>query len=100
MRRSRYGLRVRFEMRMELMEEADEKGSGPLRFGVAGRVIDLHGRLPFVKVDALAYHGFRQFEDTKPNRHAALVRRLHFSRNQSVDFWKDSQGSPATERCF
>ncbi len=79
MRSSRYGLRVRFEMRMELMEEADEKGSGPLRFGVAGRVIDLHGRLPFVKVDALAYHGFRQFEGYEPNNHAAFVPAFAFS---------------------
>jgi len=49
-RGSLYGWPVSCGLRWELMTEADEGGSGPLRFGVADRDIDHCGCLPFVEV--------------------------------------------------
>jgi hypothetical protein len=41
-----------------MFDKTDGKSTGPLRFGIAGRNMDSHGRFPLVKVDGTAYHGF------------------------------------------
>lgn len=69
----RYSLRVRFELLSELMDEADEKGTGPLRFGIAGRVINFHGRHPLVKVMCQLTTIFRRISPPNPNKSPEFV---------------------------